>query len=376
LGDLVDLAVAFLELRRLGHQLVGPTVLADLFELAKALLDALDFLSQFGRNVSRLRMHAAVLRQEVVIGIEHRLGPRPLRTQFRGFRFELLDREPAHERGVVHKAFVVAAEEIACDFAAGGLVGRSADKQAEIGIERDGGLGQEMPDRIRLDVRTVLDLAPHRELRRVIGAECEGRDHLEADRAGAEGVEQFGRELAKAQPLLDVPFGNAEARCDRLDRLAGVDQCSHGGKFVGRMHGGTHRVFHQRGFDRVLGLLDLAGDFGVRVDDAFRGEFLQDPEAAAAGIDLVDAFAVDPRGMNDQVLQNAFGADAGFQRRILGGRGRGLAHIGRGKHELAETDILDFAADGHGWGLLRRAGASRSLALENPSQIPPRPSSS
>ena len=239
--------------------------------------------ASLGRNFGRLRTHARVLRHEAVFGIEHRLGPRPLRAQFGGLGFELLDREPAHERGIVHEAVFVAAEEIARDGAAGGLVRCGADEHAEIGIERDGAFGEETLHRVGLDVGIVLDLAPHRELRRVIGAEREGGDHLEADVAGAEGVEQFGRQLAEAQALADMPFGGAEARGDRLDRRARIDQRRHGDKFVGRVHGGAHRVFHQRGFDRVFGLLDFAGHLEVGIDDAFGGEFLQGLEPAAAG---------------------------------------------------------------------------------------------
>jgi hypothetical protein len=81
---------------------------------------------------------------------------------------------------------------------AGRLVGRGADERAEMGIERNGRFGQQMPHRIGLDVGTVLDLAPHGELRGVIGAEGEGRDDLEADFAGPEGVEQLRRHLAEA----------------------------------------------------------------------------------------------------------------------------------------------------------------------------------
>jgi hypothetical protein len=62
------------------------------------------------------------------------------------------------------------------------------------------------------------------------------------------------------------------------------------------MHGGADRVFHQRGFDRASGLLDEAGDGMIGVDDAFGGQFLQDLEPSAAGIDFVDAFAVDRQG--------------------------------------------------------------------------------
>ena len=113
-----------------------------------------------------MRTHARVLRREAVLGIQHRLGPGPAGAQFGGLRFQLLDGEPAHERGGVHKALFVAAEEIARDLAAGGLVGRGTDERAELGVERNGGLGQEMPHRIGLDVGAILDLAPDGELRR------------------------------------------------------------------------------------------------------------------------------------------------------------------------------------------------------------------
>ena len=87
----------------------------------------------------------------------------------------------------------------------------------------------------------------------------------------------------------------------------------------------------ERGFERVVGLLDQARHRMIGVDDAFGRELLQDLEPPSAGIDFVDAFAVDRRRMDDQVLQDAVGADAGFERHILGRRGRGLADIGPGK---------------------------------------------
>ena len=56
---LVDFVAAFLELRRFGRELVGPLVLADLFEFAEALLDALDFGGKLGRDFGRLRLARA-----------------------------------------------------------------------------------------------------------------------------------------------------------------------------------------------------------------------------------------------------------------------------------------------------------------------------
>ena len=214
---------------------------------------------EFGRKLRPVAARRARIAPEAVFEIEHRFGPGPLRAQFGGLGFELLDREPAHERGVVHEAVVVAAEQIARDRAAGGLVGFGADEHAEIGIERDAALGQQTPHACRRDVGLVLDLVPHRELRRVIGAEREGGDDLEADVAGAEGVEQFGRELAEAQALPDMPFGGAEARRDRLDRRAAVDQRRHGDEFVGRVHRGADRVFHSEVSSASSGCSTLHG---------------------------------------------------------------------------------------------------------------------
>ena len=164
LDALGEFVAALLEPGGFGHQRVGPLVLADFLEFREALLDALDFPGDFRRELGRLRADAAVLRGEVVSGIEHRPGPGPGGAQFGGLLFELLDRQPADERGIVHKAFVVAAEEIARHRAAGGLVGSAADKQPEIGVDRDGGLGQQTPHRIGRDVGLVLELMPHGEL--------------------------------------------------------------------------------------------------------------------------------------------------------------------------------------------------------------------
>ena len=193
----------------------------------------------------------------------------------------------------------------------------------------------------------------------MIGAEREGSDGIEADIAGAVGVEQFGGELAEAQALLDVSFGSAEALCDLIDRGAAVDQLGHGDKFVGGVHRGADRVFDKRAFERVAGAFDLARDRMIGIDRAFGGELLQDLEPPSAGIDFVEAFVVGRHRMDDQVLFDAMGADAGFERRILGRRGRGFADIARGENELAEGDVADFAASGHGGRLLRRAGARR-----------------
>jgi len=79
-----------------------------------------------------------------------------------------------------------------------------------------------------------------------------------------------------------MPFGGAEAGGNRIDCGSGIDELRHGDEFVRRMHGGAHRIFHQRGFDGGFGFPDQARDGMIMVDDAFGGEFLQDLEAAPA----------------------------------------------------------------------------------------------
>ena len=174
------------------------------------------------------------MRGEVVDGIEHRSGPGPRGAQFGGLPFELLERQPADEGGIVHKALVIAAEEVARHRAAGSLVRRDADEDAQIGVEWDGGLSQQTPHRIGRKVGMVLELMPHGELCLMIGAQRKGGDDIEADVAVAVGVEQFGCQLAEAQALPDVAFRDAKPGGDRLDRLAPFDQFRHGDKLVGR----------------------------------------------------------------------------------------------------------------------------------------------
>ena len=247
---------------------------------------------------------------------------------------------------------------------------------AEIGIERHRAFGEEALHRVGLDVGIVLELVPHRELGGVIGAEREGGDGIEADVAVAVGVEQFRRELAEAQALPDMPFGGAEAGRDCVDRRAASISAamatnSSAGCIAARIVFSTSEVSIASS-----GVLDLARDRMVGVDDAFGGELLQDLEAAAAGVDLVDAFAVDRRRMDDEVLQDAFGADAGFERGVLGRRGRSLADIGRGQDELAERRYCGLCCV-RSWRETPATGRREpSLALGNPSQIPSRPFSS
>ena len=135
--------------------------------------------------------------------------------------------------------------------------------------------------------------------------------------AGAERVEQLGRELAELEALPDMPFGDAEPCRDRLDRGAAVDQRRHRGEFVGRVHRRAHRVLHQRGFERGVGFFDQARHVAIACDRAFGGKLLQGLEPPPAGGDGEPLRFALIRA-DDQVLLQPAGADAGLELGILG----------------------------------------------------------
>ena len=62
--------------------------------------------------------------------------------------------------------------------------------------------------------------------------------------------------------------------------------------------------------------------------------------------------------LGGKLLQNASGADAGFELRLLGRRGRGFANIGRRKDQLAERDITHLAGGRRGLLLRLRGGGT------------------
>jgi hypothetical protein len=280
LNELVATGFAF---RGFIDQPLGPGIVGERLEFGETVLDVLQLGRDRRRELGGFRAETRILARKAVIGIEHRPHPRPMRAQFLGLGFELGKGETADQWRVVEKPVVVAAEEVAGDSAAGRLVSRRPDKRAKMPIERDRTLGQQPPYRIGLDVGLVLDLAPHRELGFVVGAERKRRHHLERELAGAVFIEQFRRHLAELQALLDMPLADPKAAGDRRNVLAGLDQPRHRREFVGRVHLGAHRVFEERGFARCRRLLGQARYRVTGREDALGGERLQGLEAAAAG---------------------------------------------------------------------------------------------
>ena len=194
------------------------------------------------------------------------------------------------------------------------------------------------------------DLFPDRHLALPVGGNGEGLQRFEVDLVCPIGVQQLGRGVAEAQPLLDDALGRPETRRDCRNRLAGRGQFRESRNLVRRMHGDAHDVLGQRelGGPGIPGP-DLAGHGIVGVQHAVLDERLHGLEAAPAGghretLGAVFGGLVRP---DDEVLQQPEGGDGGLERVVVLRIGQGLADVlGRGG-ELGERDLPD---DGLGSG--------------------------
>ena len=221
---------------------------------------------------------------------------------------------------------------------------------------------------MRRHVMLVSELAPDRELRGVVGAERKGRDDFEAGLAGAERVEQLGRELAELEALPDMPLGDAEAYGDGLDRDAAVDQRRHGGEFVGRVHRGAHRILHKRGFERGVGRLDKARHLAIACDRALGGKLLQGleppPPAVTAkrsgspGTGQTIRFCFSPPARMLALSSASSDADAGLLRTLAGDRTR------RSRGMVRTIEVVVMAE------ILPTGERETSPALSNPPRSP------
>ncbi|MGA8744747.1 MAG: hypothetical protein WB507_02660, partial [Solirubrobacterales bacterium] len=70
------------------------------------------------------------------------------------------------------------------------------------------------------------------------------------------------------------------------------------------------------------------------------------------------------RGVNDEVLLQAARPDAGLELGVFSCRGRCLADIGRGRHELVERDVADGGRAGDHGVLLRRSDGAFSRPFD------------
>ena len=146
---------------------------------------------------------------------------------------------------------------------------------------------------------------PNRALAVVIGGDRERLQRFEVDVVRAVGVQQLGRGVAEAQPLLDQALGNAEARGDGGDRDAGLGELAERDHLVGGVHRDADDVFGERQLARIAVRGDLARHRMVGIERAVLGERLQCREAAPAGDDgeALGAGAIGIVGAGDEVLQ-------------------------------------------------------------------------
>ena len=343
----VDLVEPRLEALRFRDQLFGPVLVVEVGQLVVAGAQPLGLGLLLVRGLGGLRVDAPEAGGRVPLQVELRLGPLPAGAQLLGGGLEPVHGEPVQEAGIAEPdaVLVLVGEQVAVDDAARGLVGVHADEARDGGGRRDPVLGQQAPDLPGArPVALLPDLRPHRDLARPVGGRGEGLEGIEVDPAGAVGVQQLGRGVAEAQPLLDRALGDAEAGGDGGDRDTRLGELREGAHLVGGVHGDADDVLRERQFAGLAAGGDQARHRMVRVENAVRGERLERGQAAPAGDDgeAVDAVGAGAFGADDQVLQQAVGGDGGLELGEGGRIGRGLAHVLGREREPAQRHRPDI----------------------------------
>ena len=207
-------------------------------------------------------------------------------------------------------------EEVAEHGTAGRLVGVHADVAGQRGAGGDAVLGEHALDLpVGGPVALLAYLLPHRHLPGAVGGHGEGLEDGEVDPVLAVGVQQLGRNVAEAQPLLDGALGGSEAGGDVGDGGAGQCQRAEGLDLVRRVHCHPNHVFGEGelAVDGAVGDY-AAGDGMVGLDDAFACELVHRGEASGAGDDGIALAAVlgGLSGTRHEVLDQAVGGDGGL----------------------------------------------------------------
>ena len=347
LDGALDLVEPRLDAGRLLDQRLGPFVVVHVDEFVVAGAEPVDLgLLLVGRHAG-LRPDAAVGGGVAPRGLDHRHGPLPACRQLVGGRPELRHGEFFERHRILEPdaALVVVCEQVAQYLAAGGLVGIRADEPGDRRGARHPLLGQEA---LHLPRRRAIalagDLFPDRHLAPAVGGDGEGLEHFEVDLVRPVGVQQLRRGVAEPQPLLDQPLGQAEARGDGGDRLAGLGQLREGRHLVRRVHGDAHDVLGERELGGiVIPGPDLAGHRMAGIEHAVFDQRLHGLEAAAAGDhgETLDAVLTRVVHADDEVLQQAEGGDGGHELGVGLRIGRGLADVLGGEREHGERDLTD-----------------------------------
>ena len=220
---------------------------------------------------------------------------------------------------------------------------------------------------------------PNAKLAVVVGGDSERHQGLEVELLGAVGVEQLGRRVAEAKPLIDGALGDAEARGDGRDGDAGIGEPGERDHLVGGVHRDAHDVLRERELAGVAVRGDFAGYRVIGVQRAVLSERLERREAAPAGDDgeALDAVRVRLVGPHDEVLQQVVLGDGGPELGLGRLVGRGLAHVLGREREPAERDVPDRrfvqGCDVVHSDLPWMRGGARSATLSGPARARPAP---
>ena len=342
----LDLVEARLDAFGLLDQRLGPLVVVHVGELVVAGAELLDLALLGVGRLGGLGMDAPETRGGAPVDVRHRLGPLPAGGELVGGRLEPLHGELDEQRRVLKPdaVLVLVGEEVAQHRAARGLVGGDADEARHRRAGRHPLLGEHA---LHLPGGRAVALArhalPNRALAVVIGGDRERLQRFEVDVVRAVGVQQLGRGVAEAQPLLDQALGNAEARGDGGDRDAGLGELAERDHLVGGVHRDADDVLGERQLAGVAVRGDLAGHPMVGIERAVLGQRLQCREAASAGDDgeALGAVAIGIVGAGDEVLQQAVRLDGGHELGLGELVGGGLAHVLGREREAAQRDLPD-----------------------------------
>ena len=362
LDRVLDLLEARLDGLGLLDQLVGPRVLVHVDELVVPGVQPLDLGLLLVGGLGRRGTHAPEAGEVGPLDVEPCLGPLPAGRQLVRRDLEAVEGELHQQRRVLQPdaVLVLVGEEVSQHGTAGRLVGVHADVAGERGACGDPVIGEHALDLpAGGPVALVLDLLPHGHLARGVGGHGEGFQGLEVDGVLPVGVQQLGRGVAEAQPLLDDALGDAEAGGDVGDGGAGQRERAEGLDLVGRVHGHSDHILGE-GDLAVGGAIgdDAAGDGVIGLDGALLRELVEGGEAPGA-CDDGEALAEIVGGPDvacHKVLQQAVGGDGGLELGESALARVGPADVGGRGLQAVEGDGSD---DGFGHRLLRRWAARR-----------------
>ena len=245
----VDLGKPGLDRLAFGSELPGPLVLVHVDELVVADVQALALGLLLVGGLAGRGVHAPEAGEVRPAHLDACLGPLPAGRELVRRRLEPVHGELVEEVRVLEPdaPLVLVGEEVAVHDTAGRLIGVHAHEEGDRGGGGDAVLGEHALDLpAARPVALVAHLLPHRHLARPVCGHGEGLEGLEVDRIGAVGVEDLGRGVAEAKPLLDDALRDPEAGGDIGDGGAVIGERAEGLHLVGRVHRHAHHVLRER----------------------------------------------------------------------------------------------------------------------------------